>query len=207
MLISYRKKFLFVHIFKTAGTSITNSLAPYSYRPESTRPANWLTFLSANWKKIHRTPIKKHATALEIQDSLDSGIFDSFFKFSFVRNPWDWQVSLYHFILDRPHNPGFEATKAMGSFRNFVLSREKLDFTQTGCLVDETGKLLVDFVGRFENLEVDFQTICNRVGITATLPHINKSDRLGYRDYYDEETRALTARLYAEDIERFGYTF
>ena len=207
MLISYRKKFLFVHIFKTAGTSITNSLAPFSYRPESKRPANWLAFLSANWKKIHRTPIKKHATALEIQASLDSEIFDSFFKFSFVRNPWDWQVSLYHFILDRPHNPGYEATKALGSFRNFVFSREKSDFTQTSCLVDESGKLLVDFVGRFENLEVDFQTICKRVGITATLPHINKSDRLGYRDYYDEETRALTARLYAEDIERFGYTF
>jgi hypothetical protein len=207
MLISYRKRFLFVHIFKTAGTSITNSLAPYSYRPGSTRPANWLAFLTTDWKKIHRTPIKKHATALEIQASLDSEIFDSFYKFSFVRNPWDWQVSLYHFILDRPYNPGYEATKAMGSFRNFALSREKSDFTQTGCLVDETGNLLVDFVGRFENLEVDFQTICKRVGINATLPHINKSDRLGYRDYYDEETRALTARLYAEDIERFGYTF
>lgn len=207
MLISYRKKFLFVHIFKTAGTSITNSLAPYSYRPESTRPSNWLAFLSANWKKIHRNPIKKHATALEIQASLDSEIFDSFFKFSFVRNPWDWQVSLYHYILDHPENCGHEETKAMGSFRNFVFSREKSDFSQTGCLVDESGKLLVDFVGRFENLEVDFQTICKRVGITATLPHINKSDRLGYRDYYDEETRALTARVYVEDIERFGYTF
>jgi hypothetical protein len=207
MLISYRKRFLFVHIFKTAGTSITNCLAPYSYRPGSSRPANWLAFLTTDWKKIHRTPIKKHATALEIQASLDPEIFDSFYKFSFVRNPWDWQVSLYHYILDHPENRGHAATKAMGSFRNFVLSREKSDFTQTGCLVDEARKLLVDFVGRFENLEVDFQTICNRVGINATLPHINKSDRLGYRDYYDEETRDLTARLYAEDIARFGYTF
>lgn len=207
MLISYFKKFLFVHIFKTAGTSITNSLVPYSYRPGSTRPLNWLAFFSANWKKIHRIPIKKHATALEIRASLDPEIFASFFKFTFVRNPWDWQVSLYHYILDHPENRGHDATKVMGSFRNFVFSREKLNFTQTGCLVDETGKLIVDFVGRFENLEVDFQTICKRVGITATLPHINKSDRLGYRDYYDEETRALTERLYAEDIERFGYTF
>ena len=65
----------------------------------------------------------------------------------------------------------------------------------------------MDFVGRFENLEADFKTICDKVGITASLPHINKSDRRGYRDYYDPETRDITARLYAEDIERFGYTF
>lgn len=207
MVISYHKKFLFVHIFKTAGTSITNSLSPFSYRPGSTRPSNWRAFLSTDWKKIHRTPIKKHATAAEIRASLDPEIFDSFFKFSFVRNPWDWQVSLYHFILDRPHNPGHEATKAMGSFRNFVLSREKSDFTQTSCLVDKSGKLLVDFIGRFESLESDFQTICNKIDIAANLPHINKMDRLGYRDYYDAEMKDLTARLYAEDIERFGYAF
>ena len=207
MIVSYHKKFLFVHIFKTAGTSITDSLARYCFRPGSTRPSNWMAFLSTDWKKIHRTPIKKHATALEIRDALDRGIFDEAFKFSFVRNPWDWQVSLYHFILDRPHNPGHKATKAMGSFRNFVLSREGLDFTQTSCLVDESGNLLVDYVGRFESLEKDFRTICKKIGIAARLPHVNKSARTDYREYYDGETRELTARLYAEDIERFGYTF
>lgn len=207
MLISYHKKFLFVHIFKTAGTSITNCLAPFCYRPESTRPSNWMAFLSVNWKKIHRIPIKKHATALEIRSLIDREIFDAAFKFTFVRNPWDWQVSLYHYILEHPENRGHEETKAMGSFRSFVFSREKSDFTQTGCLVDESNNLLVDFVGRFENIDEDFRTICSKVGIAARLPHINKSKRTDFRDYYDAETRELTARLYAEDIERFGYTF
>ena len=207
MLVSYHKKFLFVHIFKTAGTSITDSFARFCYRSGSSRPSNWMAFLSTNWKKIHRVPIKKHATALQIQAAMDREIFDSFFKFSFVRNPWDWQVSLYHYILDRPKNPGHEETKKMGSFRNFVFSREKLSFTQTSCLVDESGNLLVDFVGKFENLDQDFQSICHKVGISASLPHINKSKRTDYQDYYDAETRDLTARLYAEDIERFGYTF
>jgi hypothetical protein len=207
MLISYHKKFLFVHIFKTAGTSITDSLARFCFRPESTRPSNWMAFIFTNWSKIHRKPIRKHATASEIRASIDREIFNSVFKFTFVRNPWDWQVSLYHYILEHPENHGHEETKRMGSFRNFVFSRENLDFTQTGCLVDESGCLLVDFVGRFENLEADFKTICDKVGITASLPHIYKSDRRGYRDYYDPETRDITARLYAEDIERFGYTF
>ncbi len=207
MLVSYHKKFLFVHIFKTAGTSITDSLAKFCYRPGSTRPSNWRAFLTTNWKKIHRVPIKKHATAREIRDAMAPDIFDSYFKFTFVRNPWDWQVSLYHFILDRPHNPGHEAAKAMGSFRNFVLSRVDSDFTQTACLVDESGRLLVDFVGKFENLEEDFGAVCRQIGIAARLPHINKSARSDYRGYYDAETRDLTARLYAADIERFGYTF
>ena len=207
MLISYHKKFLFVHIFKTAGTSITDSLARFCYRPDSTRPSNWMAFFSTNWTKIHRKPIKKHATATEIRDSLDREIFNSVFKFTFVRNPWDWQVSLYHYILENPENHGYEETMKMGSFRNFVFSREKLSFTQTGCLVDESGNLLVDFVGKFENLDQDFQSICHKVGISASLPHINKSKRTDYQDYYDAETRDLTARLYAEDIERFGYTF
>ncbi|MCX6973237.1 MAG: sulfotransferase family 2 domain-containing protein [Verrucomicrobia bacterium] len=207
MLISYHKKFLFVHIFKTAGTSITDSLARFCYRPDSTRPSNWMAFFSTNWTKIHRKPIKKHATATEIRDSLDREIFNSVFKFTFVRNPWDWQVSLYHYILENPENHGYEETMKMGSFRNFVFSREKLSFTQTSCLVDESGNLLVDFVGKFENLDQDFQSICRKVGIAACLPHINKSKRTDYQDYYDAETRDLTARLYAEDIERFGYTF
>jgi hypothetical protein len=207
MLVSYRKKFLFVHIFKTAGTSITDSFARFCYRPGSSRPSNWLAFFSTNWKKIHRAPIKKHATALQIRGALDGEIFDTFFKFAFVRNPWDWQVSLYHYILEHPENRGHEETKEMGSFRNFVFSREKLSFTQTSCLVDENGSLLVDFVGKFENLNEDFRIICQKVGISARLPHINKSKRTDYRDYYDSETREVTARLYAEDIERFGYTF
>jgi hypothetical protein len=207
MLISYHKRFLFVHIFKTAGTSITDSLARFCYRPESTRPSNWRAFLSTNWRKIHRKPIRKHAIASEIRASIDREIFNSIFKFTFVRNPWDWQVSLYHYILDHPENQGYDETMKMGSFRSFVFSREKSGFTQTGCLVDEAGNLLVDFVGRFENLESDFATICRNVGISAKLPHINKSDRMGYRDYYDAETQDLTARLYARDIERFGYTF
>jgi len=196
-----------VHIFKTAGTSITDSLARFCYRPDSTRPSNWMAFFSTNWTKIHRKPIKKHATATEIRDSLDREIFNSVFKFTFVRNPWDWQVSLYHYILENPENHGYEETMKLGSFRNFVFSREKLSFTQTSCLVDESGNLLVDFVGKFENLDQDFQSICRKVGIAACLPHINKTKRTDYQDYYDAETRDLTARLYAEDIERFGYTF
>jgi hypothetical protein len=56
-------------------------------------------------------------------------------------------------------------------------------------------------------LDEDFQSICRKVGISAALPHVNKTKRTGYRDYYDPETRDLTARLYAKDIERFGYAF
>jgi len=67
-------------------------------------------------EKIYRAAIKKHATALQIRDMLHPEVFASFFKCSFVRNPWDLQVSLYHYILEHPENPGYASTKDMGSF-------------------------------------------------------------------------------------------
>ena len=70
------------------------------------------------------------------------------------------------------------------------------------------GDILVDFIGKFENLEKDFNFICEKIGIDAELPHINYSKRKNkYRDYYTEETRDLIGEYYKEEIELFGYEF
>lgn len=207
MLISYSKKFIFVHVFKTAGTSVTKALEPYCYKPQSLRPRNWTTLLTTPRNHLLRRKMHKHASAKEIRQELGPIVYDAFFKFSFVRNPWDWLVSLYHYILENPANEGYVNTTAMGSFSAFVRSRTLATKTQTSFLVDSHGALIVDFVGRFENLEQDFRSINERLSLGVDLPHINRSQRNAYRDYYDDETRELTARIYAEDIERFGYTF
>ena len=79
----------------------------------------------------------------------------------------------------------------------------------TSMIVDEDGASIVDFVGRFENLQADFAAVCDRIGLHRTgLPHENRSDgRKAYRDYYSEETRDIVARYFKRDIERFGYEF
>ena len=183
-----QKNVIFIHIPKTAGSSIRSSLKDLPLKPRN-------------------AGIDRHFKALAIRSRVDLELFNSSFKFAFVRNPWDRQVSLYHYILKTSIHPTHEKTKLLGCFKTFVFSRAKLRFSQYSWISDKEGNLLVDFVGRFENLEADFQTLCTKIGISTKLEHVNATDHLHYQHYYDDETRDLTARMHSEDIERFGYTF
>lgn len=74
-------------------------------------------------------------------------------------------------------------------------------------ICDDDGEVLVDFVGRFENLESDFNRISDQIGISNQLPHINKTTHTKYRDYYNDETKDLVRSIALRDIEMFDYKF
>ena len=216
MLLSHRYQFLFVHIAKTGGTSVRSALQRYRWRDPYYLP-QWIASRLSGMTG-HRLGIKlpRHCKAITAQEMLPREFYDSLFKFAFVRNPWDLQVSSYHHIRrERP-----QLMQANESFEDFL--RRKLDperpwqyhldtsvESQSDYVIDLQGRQIVDFIGRYETLQEDFDHICDRIGITPiTLPHRRKaSDRADYRGYYDDSTRRLVAEHFAPDIERLGYEF
>lgn len=211
VLISDEHRFIFIHIPKTAGSSITQVLSPHSRQPTD----YWMNRLLARCgvrtnllaPPRHRW-FRRHTTARRLRPWLPAAVYDSYFKFAFVRNPWDWLVSYYHFVLERPRHRRHGQIRQLGSFAEFLRYEcSRRTFLQSRFVTDARGRLIVDYVGRFEHLEADFQRICDRAGLDATLVRRNQSRHQDYRDYYDRRTIDLVAQGYRRDIELFGYAF
>jgi len=217
MLLSHTHRFIFIHIVKTAGMSVRAVLQPYTAEPERfvmRRPAKMAGDRVNPLYKVWET-LLLHPKASEVKKELPPEIFESYFKFAFVRNPWDLMVSMYHFILREPEGERYERVKALGSFDAFVDWAVSVPepfpkgstTLQSEMITDAGGNLLVDFVGTFENLEEDFSEVARIVGIQTKLPHVNRSVHEDYRTCYNARTRTLVAELFRPDIERFGYSF
>lgn len=217
MLLSVRYNFLFVHIAKTGGTSIRAALAPYRWRDPYRIPMAICSRLSGLCGHRIGAKLPRHARAVAAQEMLPREFFNGLFKFAFVRNPWDLQVSSFHHIRrERPH-----LMEGISDFETFI--RWKLDpdrpyqyhvdtsiQRQADYLDDLWGNEIVDFVGRYENLEEDFGEVCRRIGLTPAphLPHKRKAmTRQSYQAYYTPETAALVGSFFKKDVERFGYRF
>ncbi|MDH3651586.1 MAG: sulfotransferase family protein [Saprospiraceae bacterium] len=206
MLLSHSKKFIFVHIYKTGGTSTRKVLEPYDYS------YNVFHKVKSVFKKGHAVKPKlchKHAKALEIKEAVGPEVFNRYFKFAFVRNPWDWQVSLYHYALKDQTNKHHKIISGFKTFEEYISWRtteEKV--LQREFIYDGQDNCMVDFIGKFENLSADFSEICDKIGIgSIDLPHLNKTKRKDFKDYYNDKTQRMVAEAYADDIKTFGYSF
>ena len=211
-MLSKKNQFAFIHIPKTAGTSV---------------------YLALGGDR-NRDPLFGYSKSLDLQlqhittqeyvkyNFIDELEFKSYFKFCFVRNPWDRLVS--EWLWRTNHVPRYSIHRYfrldLKSFFNKVptwrgragsrIRRHMMP--QHRFVYNEEGKLLVDYVGRFENLGEDFDYICDRVGLNQTsLAWTNSSQdtekRRDYRSYYDEETYQMVKDFYRRDIEYFGYDF
>ena len=174
----YSKRALFLHIPKTAGSSM--SAAPFILMHGSHKIA----------------PTTEYLLSLPL-------------RFSFVRNPYDRYASV---LL----NLGFATPETFEDFtiNTFAKEHEKrmkendLDWqplwTMTKRIVFD-GKLEVDFVGRFENLQKDWKKVCKVMDYDFPLPHLNKSKWKGYDQFYTPRLRSIVGLAYAKDFARFGY--
>lgn len=218
MLISYSHNFLFVHIAKTGGTSVRTALRPYRWSRKYAPALMLASLLSQSTRPRHILGVKfpRHAKAVAAQEMLPAPFYRDLFKFVFVRNPWDLQVSAYHH-MQRSDSPVMEGIRSFDDFLRMKLDPERpyhymLDISsedQWQYLVDLNGDIIVDFIGRYESLQEDFRHVCERVGVECPeLPHKRHSkDRQDYRQYYSEETAEMVARRYRKDIELLKYRF
>lgn len=197
-MLCRERRFAFLHIPKTGGTAVRRALG--------------------GWREPVRAWLGgdgyKHDTARRARELYGEDVLERYFTFCFVRNPWERLVSHYCY-----HREGRGSARARSTiafcrrhgFREFVLESTNRDVWQEPQLDGitlEDGRVAVDFAGRFERLQDDFEFVCRRLGIARPrlLPR-NRSHHPDYTTFYDPVTRERVARLHARDIEAFGYRF
>ncbi|HPE59381.1 MAG: sulfotransferase family 2 domain-containing protein [Thiothrix sp.] len=217
MLLSHRYNFLFVHIAKTGGTSVRAALSPLRWRDPMYYlmwPCHRLSGLTG-----HRlgTRFPRHAHIIAAREMLPEPFFQGLFKFAFVRNPWDLQVSSFHHI--RRERPEYlNGISDFNTFMRWKFNPERpyqyhIDTSlslQSDYLIDLHGRLLTDFIGHYESLAADFAEVCTRIGIPVrALPHKREArDRArDYRSYYADDVAEQVAQHFRRDIEMLGYRF
>lgn len=223
-MISTFDNCLFIHIPKVAGQSIETVFlerAGFSWEKRDN------LLLKHNTSPKLGPPRLAHLTADEYVTLgyLSANEFSNMFSFAFVRNPWDRLVSEY---LYREYPFSFNDylfkyfPKAEDDNYQLGADLHRHIIPQVNFLCNKQGELVVDFVGRFENLSQDFAKVTKMMtGESLSLPHKNKSTqnklislltfstnkKQHYSKFYDDKSREFVAKLYKRDIELFGYYF
>lgn len=211
MLYSKEKSFLFIHIPKTAGTSIRSVLAPYSGRSGvfnfiGRRLENHPNFCYKTGLARRRT-YDAHITYQDIENVLPKSELERLFKFCITRNPYDRAYSYYLHVLNHPNHTVYEQIKSYGSFRVMLEHLEEIkEPSQKSYIINSRGEISVDFVGSLEDVSHDFREICKSLDIPLDLlPRKNSRKHKDYRDVYDNNNWRYIADYYEEDFELFGY--
>ncbi len=225
-MISHKHKCIFIHIPKCAGTSIESKLGhwenfngrkgqdhrtiknienPYIIPKNIVSPDYIIEILRKiklqYFNKVENPKNKYTVTKKQ---------YKSYFKFTIVRNPWSRAFSWYNNVIrDSIHLNKYGISKDI-SFKKFLIlyAGKGALKPQVYWLKDLSGNIPIDFIGRFENLEIDTKNIFKKLNIEQiSLPHKIKGTKEDYRKYYDEETNNIIKKVYKEDISLFGYTF
>ena len=160
--------------------------------------------------KDHKNKItnrKSDNLSVCVHDYVGDTAWNQAHKFTVARNPFDRAISMWK-------HESWVHIKSFREFCNEIISERPKTDMQMWHIQDFYSHLfnnhifLLDHVIRFENLQEDFNTVCDKIEIPRQqLPHKNKSKHKHYAEYYDDETREIVAKKYAKDIEYFGYKF
>jgi len=241
MIISHKYRFIFIKTNKTAGTSIEIALSKFCGQddiitknfPEEERlrkqlgglgPQNYIVpfykYSFQDWTEVF-SKIKKgekrkwkrfysHSSACEIKKIIGEYIWSDYYKFCFERNPWDRIISYYYFILNERQRRG-KTTPTISEFIDSGRAQPLKEHGIENYTID--GKIVVDRVCLYENMEQELEAVCNQqLGIPEklVLPRAKgnfRADRRHYREILSDKDRDKIARLFADEIALFGYMF
>ena len=197
MLVSDSHQFILFHTAKTGGSSLTYELAKYlnpCYEP----PDPTKGFMHMGWQPIHHIDRIQHRP---VQECRHAEFWEpTYFKAAFVRNPFDLVVSAWY-DKDVP----FEqfVIKEVASRKNIV-SRWG---SQYDYLSDHRKELMVDWIGKYEQMDKDWEKFCYMTKIEHNpLKRLNSSWKKPYHEYYNERTYQIVSKLFQKDLQYFGYT-
>ncbi len=232
MFISQSRNFIFIHIVKTAGESVTQLFEETSLWNDL--PIGGTPFgeaVNRHYQKHHG--LHKHSTCSEVRSVLGNRAWNEYFTFTFARHPYSRILSLYNYagrLVDNQRSPylkrlprkqrrvaplwewpAIQAYLASGSFSEFIRHpqfwADLASQPQTTWILDENEEEIVDFVGRVENIEADLGTVVDRIGLPK--PSIGRKNRSPARrgpgHFPTEDDYRLLEEAYEADFERFEY--
>ncbi len=218
VLVSFQKEFIYTKTNKTAGTSVEIFFEPYCLPPEGYEESHFRPETVTDFGVVgHRGPNMpsetiwyNHMPAARIRDYLGGEVWNQFFKFCVVRNPFDKLVSMYFFHRSREGDPPTDRDFA-AIRRDFLIWLKGGPFRgdRDRYLID--GAVCVDYFIRFEALLEGLAEVCRRLGLERPASELQRfkaqsrqSDR-HFSEFYDREAQAIVAEVYAFELERFGY--
>lgn len=184
-MLSHKYKFISTHVVKTGASTMQEVLGKYC-----------------------DPTVSKHETIYEIICRKNITDWENYFKFSFVRNPWDKVVSQYHFNAHQHYAEPVDFEKYVIDYYNGKPITTAKTAVHWPWFMGANNTWLPDFIGRFDFFQEDFDKICEIVGLEQeTLPIVNATKHEHYTTYYNDQTRKMIGEIFAKDIEIFGFTF
>jgi len=215
--VNHDLKAIFIHVHKTGGTYISYMLHKYyGFKNYYLRRPDHDTFCFNNKKnkkyinyenRVHGVLMYyKTSPFINKKMNMNHIKWKSYYKFCFIRNPYDKIISAWNHI--NRYNIPFSNYLNLINICNDV-EYMHMFMPQVRNIIDEKGKININFIGKFENLENDFQTILKICGIINFIHDVSKSmnkrEHLKFNEYYDQITLDKVNNLLKEDFKNLDY--
>ncbi|MGE4307108.1 MAG: sulfotransferase family 2 domain-containing protein, partial [Novosphingobium sp.] len=208
MIVSHRHRFIFAAVPKTGTHSVRQALREHM-GSEDIEQVNLFVSSRFPWSELASIP-HGHLSLRQIRSCLGETTFSDYFRFAFVRNPFDRFVSYCAFMVRGGDAFRQNPREVMRHFLFREPPEQHILFQpQAALLVGDDGRtLLTDALGRVEEMQPSYDAICARIGISPRpLDRINATSHRDYRDYYDRDLIQGVRARYAFDLDLFGYAF